>query len=126
MLIKMSNKGLLNIFGHSVPINCQNANFGLGGYPFLPISARCQGGLQLLSEMPFTPIFSKTKKIKRKSEYTTVKSIKNECTIYILVFSKVNRFFSLVRDAKRVSYVTFLNHELYRNDRSQTIVIWGT
>lgn len=34
MLIKMSNKGLLNIFGHSVLIKSQNANFGLGGYPF--------------------------------------------------------------------------------------------
>ena len=64
MLIKMSNKGLLNIFGHSVLIKSQNVNFGLGGYPFFTDKRALPGGLQLLSEMPFTPIFSKTKKIR--------------------------------------------------------------
>ena len=45
MLIKMSNKGLLNIFGHSVLIKSQNANFGLGGYQFFTDKHALRGGL---------------------------------------------------------------------------------
>ena len=61
MLIKMSNKGLLNIFGHSVIIKSQNVNFGLGGYPFFTDKrARPEGPITFIGNA-FHPHFLKNK-----------------------------------------------------------------
>ena len=59
MLIKMSNKGLLNTFGHSVLMKIQNANFGLGGYLFFTDKRALAGGPTTFIGNAFHPHFLK-------------------------------------------------------------------
>ena len=62
MLIKMSNKGLLNTFGHSVLMKIQNAIFGLGGYLFFTDKRALSGGAYNFYRKCLSPPFSQKRR----------------------------------------------------------------